>query len=270
MKYSDRMTLLARIGFAARGLVYVLIGWFALDVALHGGEATDNQGALGSLADAPLGHILLAVCALGFAGYAVWRLTESITDPENRGRTLKGKFERLGYAMSGISHIILATAAGRLALAQTAKHDGSPGDESAQGWSAWLMEQPGGVFLLVFAGILLFIVAAAQALKAYKARFDELDGDVPAPHYVRWIGRVGYAARAVVFSLIGWFIISAALNHDPERAGGLGEALEQLRKQDEGAVILTVVAFGLALFGVFSVIEARYRRMKILKPAFLR
>lgn len=270
MTYSNRMTLLARIGFAARGLVYILIGWFALDVALHGGETTDNQGALGTLAAGPLGHMLLAICALGFVGYAVWRLTEAIMDPENRSRTLKGKFERLGYVLSGICHIMLATAAGRLALAQTAKQRGSPGDESAQGWSAWLLEQPGGEVLLVLVGILLLIVAAAQALKAYKARFDDLGGDVPAPDYVRWIGRLGYAARALVFSLIGWFIISAALNHDPDRAGGLGEALEQLRAQDEGALILSVVAVGLGLFGLFSLIEARYRRMAVEKPDFLR
>lgn len=78
-----------------RGLLYVLIGWFALDVALNGGEPTDNQGALGTLAHAPLGHILLAVCALGFAGYDISRLTEAITDPEGRGRSLKGNFERV-------------------------------------------------------------------------------------------------------------------------------------------------------------------------------
>jgi hypothetical protein len=270
MTYSDRMTLLARIGFAARGLVYIVIGWLALDVALHGGETTDNQGALGTLADAPMGHILLAVCALGFAGYAVWRLTEAITDPENRGHSLKGKFERLGYAVSGIAHIMLATAAGRLALAQAPKQHGSPGDASAESWSAWLLEQPGGVLLLVLVGLLFLVVAAAQALKAYKARFDELDGDVPAPHYVRWIGRGGYAARALVFSIIGWFVISAALNDDANRAGGLGEALERLRAQDEGALILGVVAFGLGLFGLFSLIEARYRRMRVQKPDFLR
>lgn len=270
MTYNDRMTLFARIGFASRGLVYVLIGWFALDVAVNGGQPTDNQGALGTLAHAPLGQILLAVCALGFAGYAVWRLTEAITDPENRGRDFKGKFERIGYALSGITHIVLATAAARLALKQISTQDHSPGDESAQSWSAWLMEQPGGVFFLVLAGCLLFAVAGAQAIKAYKAQFDELDGDVPAPDYVRWIGRMGYAARALIFALIGWFLISAALNHDPDRAGGLGEALKQLRAQDEGTVILGIVAFGLAFFGLFSVIEARYRRIRVAKPAILR
>ncbi len=270
MTYNDRMTLLARIGFAARGLVYILIGWFSLDMALHGGEATDNQGALGSLSDMPLGHVLLAICALGFAGYAVWRLTEAATDPEHRGRTAKGKFERLGYAVSGLSHILLAIAAGRMALAQKAEQGGSPGDQSAQSWSAWLLQQPGGTILLILIGIGFLIVAAAQALKAYKAHFDELDGDVPAPDYVRWAGRLGYGARSIVFALIGWFIISAARDHDPDQAGGLGEALEQLNAQDEGTLILSAVAVGLGLFGVFSLIEARYRRIRVRKPDFLR
>lgn len=270
MTYNDRMTILARLGFAARGLVYVLIGWFALDVALHGGQPTDNQGALGTLAHAPLGHILLAICALGFVGYAVWRLAEAVMDPEDRGRTLKGKFERLGYALSGITHIMLAVAAARLALRQTSARSGTPGDDSAQSWSAWLMTQPGGVLLLVLVGVGFFAVAVAQAIKSYKAQFDELDGDVPAPNYVRWMGRLGYAARGLIFALVGWFLITAAFHHDADRAGGLGEALRQLRAQDEGAIILGVVACGLALFGIFSMIEARYRHMKVTKPTLLR
>lgn len=270
MNYNERMTLFARIGFAARGLVYVLIGWFALDVAVNGGRPLDNQGALGTLAQAPLGHMLLAICALGFAGYAVWRLTEAITDPENRSRDLKGKFERAGYAISGIAHIMLAFAAARLALKQVSAQDGSPGDQSAESWSAWILGQPGGVFVLALAGVLLFAVAAAQAVKAYRGRFDELDGDIPAPDYVRWIGRLGYAARALIFALIGWFVITAALNYDADRAGGLGEALKQLRAQDSGAIILAIVACGLTLFGLYSLIEARYRRIKVAKLGFLK
>jgi hypothetical protein len=269
MTYDDRMTIVARIGFAARGLVYILIGWFALDVAVNGGQPMDNQGALGTLAGAPLGHVLLAICAIGFVGYAIWRLTEVITDPENRSRDMKGRFERAGYAVSGITHIMLATAAARLALRQTSAQGGSPGDESAQSWSAWLLEQPGGVMMLVLVGIGFFGVAVAQAIKAYKARFDELDAQTPAPHYVRWIGRCGYAARALIFAIIGWFLVSAATHYDANRAGGLGEALRQLRAQPEGAAVLGIVAFGLALFGVFSLIEARYRRIRVQKPGFL-
>lgn len=270
MRYGDRMTKVARIGFAARGLVYILIGWFAIDVAANGGQPTDNQGALGTLAGAPMGQILLAVCALGFVGYAIWRLTEAIMDPENRSRDMKGKFERAGYAVSGITHLVLATAAARIALQQAAAREGSPGDASAESWSAWALQHPGGVVLLTLVGVGFVVVAAAQAVKAYKARFDELGGDTPAPDYVRWIGRCGYGARAVIFALIGWFIISAALNHDADRAGGLGEALKQLRAQEQGALVMSVVAFGLLLFGVFSLIEARYRRIRVVTPDFLR
>lgn len=269
MTYNDRMTLFARIGFAARGMVYILIGWFALDVAIHGGRPMDNQGVLGTLVDAPLGHVLLGICALGFAGYAIWRLTEAITDPERLSGDMKGRFKRAGHAVSGIVHVTLAMAAARLALRQTSAQGSSPGDRSAESWSAWLLAQPGGVAMLVAVGAGFFAVALAQGIKAYKARFDELDGQIPAPDYVRWIGRLGYAARALIFAIIGWFLIAAALNHDPDRAGGLGEALMELRAQPEGVLVLSVVACGLALFGMFSLIEARYRRISVAKPDFL-
>lgn len=270
MARDNRFTSLARLGFAARGLVYILIGWFALDAALNGGRPIDNQGALGTMAEAPMGRALLALCAIGFAGYAFWRLTEAWRDPERRGRDMKGGFERVGYALSGFTHIGLAILAGRLALRDTPQGRGTPGDASAQGWSAWLLDQPGGVLLLVLVGLGFVAVAAAQAIKAYKARFDELDGDVPAPDSVRWIGRFGYAARSIVFLLVGWFVISAALAHDADQAGGLGEALRQLRAQPQGALLMGVVAAGLTLFGLFSLIEARYRRIRVVRPALMR
>jgi len=265
MTYSDRMTMLARLGFAARGLVYILVGWLAFVASRTGGEPSDNQGALGSLSDTPMGQALLAICALGFAGYAFWRLAEGALDPEARSRTHKGKFERISYLISGAANGVLCIVAGKLALRQSPARHGSPGDESAQSWSAWLLDKPGGVALLCAIGIGLFLVAGAQALKAYKASFDELDGDVPAPAYVRWIGRMGYGARAVVFAIIGWLLISAAIHHDPARAGGLGDALAELRAQPEGSWILAIIGLGLSLFGIFSLVEARYRRLKVPK-----
>ncbi|PZQ50245.1 MAG: DUF1206 domain-containing protein [Novosphingobium pentaromativorans] len=266
MTYSDRMTVLARLGFAARGLVYILVGWLAFDASRTGAEPSDNQGALGTLGDTALGHVILAICAIGFAGYAFWRLAEGALDPEARGRTNKGKFERVAHLVSGGANALLCIIAGRLALRSSPANHGSPGDESAQSWSAWLLDKPGGVALLVAVGLGLFMVAAAQALKAYKAGFDELDGDVPAPSYVRWIGRLGYSARAVVFAMIGWLLISAALQHDPTRAGGLGDALAELRAQPEGSWILAIIGVGLSLFGVFSLVEARYRRLRVPIP----
>lgn len=270
MDLRQSLTLLARLGFAARGIVYILIGWLALGVALHGGEASDNQGALGYIATAPFGRALIGLCALGFAGYAVWRLAEAILDPENKSRDMKGRLERAGYAVSGCAHVVLAYGAARIALHQASPKQGSPGDESAQSWSAWLLEQPGGVALLLLVGLAIFATAAAQAAKAYKAKFDELNGDVPAPDYVRWIGRAGYAARALVFAVLGWLVVSAALAHDGEQAGGVGEALEHLRTQPEGTALLAMVAAGLALFGAFSLVEARYRRIRVTVPSMPR
>ncbi|NIJ17965.1 DUF1206 domain-containing protein [Sphingobium vermicomposti] len=262
------LTLFARLGFAARGLVYVLIGVFAIDVAFDGGLPSDNQGVLGTLADAPLGRFLLGLCALGFAGYAFWRLTEAILDPEMRSHDLKGKLERLGYALSGIVHVGLAVTAARLALRKSPASQGSPGDEAAQSWSACLLEQPAGPLLVALVAGVLIAVAVAQFVKAYQANFDELDGDVPAPRQVRWIGRAGYAARALVFAMIAWFLINVLLNHDPQEAGGLGAALRELREQDHGPSFLLIVATGLALFGIFSFVEARYRHLKVATPNF--
>ena len=260
------LTVLARLGFAARGVVYLLIGVFAMDAALNGGRPSDNQGVMGTIAGAPFGKALLILCALGFAGYAFWRLTEAALDPEHRGQDMKGRFERAGYAVSGIIHTGLAVAAAKLAMRKAAPAGGSPGDQAAQSWSAWLLEQPAGPVLLALVAAGLLATASAQAVKAHKARFDELGGDVPAPLQVRWLGRIGYAARALVFAMIGWFLINVVLHRNPDEAGGLGAALRHLREQDHGPILLLIVAAGLALFGLFSLVEARYRRLRVVTP----
>ena len=262
--YSKHLTILARIGFAARGIVYLMIGWFAIDAARHGGEPSDNQGVLGSFADTDIGRLLLIFCAIGFAGYALWRLLEAVLDPERRSRTLKGKFERAGYALSGVVHAMLTVAAVNLALRTAPSSSRSPGDRAAQSWSSWLLDQPGGQMVLSAAGVVLLAVALAQAIKAYHARFEELSGDVPAPRGARWAGRLGYAARAVVFTLMGWFVINAALHENAREAGGMGAALRRLQDQEYGPLLLAVVAAGLGLFGIFSLVEAAYRHLKIV------
>jgi hypothetical protein len=222
---------------------------------------------LASLIDEPLGRGLLALIAVGLAGYALWRLLQALLDPERRGQTAKGAFERAGYALSGITHTLLAVYAARLAMRDRVRGGAAPGDSSAQDWSAWLMAQPGGTVLLILVGVILFVVAGAQALKAYQGTFTRnLDGDVPAPGYVQTVGRIGYAARAVVFALVGWFFVRAGLHSSPEEAGGMGQALRELQMQDYGPLMLGVVAMGLFLFGIFSLVEARFRHLKVVAP----
>lgn len=256
-------TLAARMGFAARGLVYLLVGWFALDAARLGSAPADNQEAMGSLLDKPLGHILVAAIAIGLAGYALWRLSEAVLDPERRGTKAKALVERIGFGWSAIVHAFLAVYAGKLALHLT-RPETNPSEERAKSWSGWLLDQPGGEWLLGAIGLLLIAGAGAQAWKAYRGNFVcDLAGDVPLPRYVCLAGQVGYGARALVFLLIGWFLVHAAIEASPDEAGGIGQALRTLREQPQGPLLLTVVALGLMLFGVYSLVEARFRRIRV-------
>jgi hypothetical protein len=256
-------TLAARLGFAARGLVYLLVGWFALDAARLGSAPADNQEAMGSLLNKPLGHILVATIAVGLAGYALWRLSEALLDPERRGTKPAALVERIGFGWSALVHAFLSVYAGKLALHLT-RPETNPSEERARSWSGWLMDQPGGEWLLGAIGLLLIGGAAAQAWKGYRGSFArELAGDVPLPRYVCLAGQIGYGARAVVFLLVGWFLVNAALEASPNEAGGIGQALRTLREQPQGPLLLAIVALGLMLFGAYSLVEARFRRIQV-------
>jgi len=261
-------TMLARVGFAARGLVYLLIGWFAVDAALRGGETADNQGAIGSLADESYGPALLAVVALGLFGYALWRLTEAAAGPAGMRHDGKANFNRLGHAISGIAHLVLAWTATKLALrAGGSGADASPGDEAARDWTTWLLSQPLGQLLVGIVAIGFIAAALQQAKRAWKADFvDELAGDTPTPGYVCTAGRIGYAARGIVFAVIAGFFVLAAWRSEAEQAGGMADALGTLQDQPGGQFMLVAMGAGLALFGVFSFVEAKYRRIRVRLP----
>ncbi|UUL83932.1 DUF1206 domain-containing protein [Sphingomonas qomolangmaensis] len=260
-------TMLARLGFAARGLVYLLIGWFAITAAMGGGQTADNQGAIASLARQPFGQVLLAIVAAGLLGYAVWRLTEAVADPERIAHDGKGNLKRAAHAISGIAHVILAWTAAKLALDLGASGGQSPGDESARDWTAWLLTQPLGRFLVAAVAIGLLVAAFQQFKKAYKGDFiTELRGDAPAPGYVCTMGRIGYGARGLVFLIIAGFFTIAAWQSRASEAGGMADALTALESQPGGKWLLAATGIGLALFGVYSFIEARFRRIRVNLP----
>jgi Domain of Unknown Function (DUF1206) len=260
-------TLLARLGFAARGIVYFLVGWFAIDAALRGGKVADNQGAIASLADEPFGEVLLAAMAAGLAGYAIWRLTEALTDPEAQGTTLKGAFRRAGHAISGIAHIILAWTAARLAMHVGEASGRVGGEDSAHDWTAWLLTQPMGRLLVALVAMGLIGAALQQAKKAWDGGFaKELSGGTPVPTHVCTMGRIGYGARALVFALIALFFASAAWVSDANEAGGMAQALATLQRQAGGQLLLATTGLGLIAFGAYSFVEARWRRISVDLP----
>jgi hypothetical protein len=253
---------LARFGYVAYGVVYVLVGVLAVHAAFGGAaEAAGQQGALRSVLVAPLGRVLLCIIALGLLAYTAWRLYEGVMDPEDEGSDLKGIAKRLDYVINGLFHGALAFYAGQLALGSGGGGGGSPDD-----WTATLMSQPFGRWLVVVAGAVIFGAGLYQFYKAYKADFREkLETGEMSLREKRWTthaGRLGYAARGVVFGVIGVFLIQAALQANPDEARGLGGALETLARQPFGPYLLAAVALGFVAYGVFMFVVARYRRIE--------
>jgi hypothetical protein len=242
------MTALTRVGFAARGTLYLLIGY----LALRSGRTEDGAGAI-SYIGSGAGKPLLAFMGLGFLAYALWRLSEALIDSEGNGSDAKGAGVRAAGAMSGFIHVGL----GLLALSIGLGNGGSSGGGGTREGAAKALSLPAGELILILAAAVLLLTGLAQLAKAWKADFlRHLDPSVARRDWVGWLGRAGYAARGTVFLLMGWFFWRGARDSDASEAGGMGEALSALP-----ATLQTAVAAGLFLFGLFSFVEARHRRI---------
>lgn len=259
------MSYLARLGYAVKGVVYVIIGWLAIELAIgHGGKTTDQRGALQTIAAQPFGKVLLVITAIGLLGYALWSLIQAIFDTEGKGTKAKGIISRIGYAIVGIAYGLLAYGAYRLVAG--AGSAGQSSTTSTQDWTAKLLDLPPGVALVVILGLIVIGVALYMFYRAYKAEFRRYLNFGRTSMRVRDtivnLGRWGYGALGVVFGIIGIFLIVAALQHNPGQAKGLDSALSTLSSQQPfGTILLIVVALGLIAYGLYSFAEARFRRI---------
>jgi hypothetical protein len=253
----------ARLGYAARGGVNLVVGVLALLSAFaHGGEATGSKGALQSLLQQPLGHGLLALAAAGLLGFAVWRVLQALCDADGRGDGAKALLARLGQLFSAVVHLGLAGFA--LDLALGAAGGGGDDDRATRDWTRWLLAQPGGRLLVVAAGLAVAGAAIAMLAKAWSASFlQRLSCPAGSEGWIRSLGRVGYVARGLVFLMVAGFLVIAAWRVDPSQAHGLGGALQALQEQPFGRLLFAVMAAGLAAFGAYGVVEARYRRIAV-------
>ena len=248
MRRSDSNFLrLTRIGFAARGLMYLLVAYLALRL----GRAEDAGEALEYL-NSGAGRAVLAAMAVGFAAYGLWRLVDAAFDVEHPGGGAKRAIVRIGHAGSGILHLWLGYKSAKLALGGASQGGSS---EAAENGAATAMTYPGGDLLLIAAAALLLIIAAAQWRSALQQRFcRHLDARARDKLWVKLVGMAGYAARGTLLAVAAWLLYRAAVDHRPAEAGGVGDALMNL----PGGLQMLVAA-GLAMFGAFSLIEAWYR-----------
>jgi hypothetical protein len=248
---SEKFSWLVRLGYFARGTVYLLLGYIALSTA---GKAEDGQAAVFDLLqDIPLGTAILYLVAIGLLAYAGFKAIDAASDIENHGDDAKGRMKRVGSAASAVAHLFLSWTAYQFATG--AMQRSQQGDGGSQETAGSLLTWEIGPFVLGAVGIGFIVGAAMQAKDAWTAGFMKHIGG-GAPHYVRPIGRAGHAARAVVFLLIGWSLVRGAWFSQSSEVKGLGDAVVAL--SDNGA-IYSLVAVGLIMFGVFSMIVARYR-----------
>ncbi len=252
----------ARSGYAARGAVYLLVGGLAtLAVFGPGGQTEGSRGALQWVLGVPLGDVLLAAIAFGLLGYATWRSIQAIKDPDGHGKDAKGIVIRASMLVSAVTHTLLAVFAASLIFTFESPSGGNGGGGN-QGVADWLMAQPFGRWLVGAAGLILIGVGLALFVKGWKAKFEKYF-DMPADTQT-WaypLCRFGLAMRGLVFAIVGGFYLLAAYRVNPQQAGGIAEVFSEIREQPFGPWLLAFVATGLFAFGVYSVLEAIYRRV---------
>jgi hypothetical protein len=249
---------LARVGFAARGTTYLLMGWIALQLGLgHHPPAKANQrGAFQELARQPFGNVLLWLMVIGLAGYAIFRATNAIWGEGGEGNGFKRYAKRIGSAGRAIAYAVLAYAAWTVL-----EHRNST---AGQGSGAGLMKHGYGRWIVGAIGVGLIIGGVALAISGLTRRFlKHLKTGEMAPRtrkVVELVGVVGTTARGIVFAIIGWFFVDAAWRFDPNKAKGLDQSLRDIVRHGGGRTILTLLGLGLIIFGAYSWCEARWRR----------
>lgn len=250
---------LARAGLAAQGVMYLVIAFLALQLAFGGpAESPDQEGAIQWIADQPLGQVLLVLLALGLAAMALWRAIEAV-----RGDPVEGEeaSDRASYALKALVYASFAVSA----VAALGAGGGGGGDAQAQG-TAVVLGWPGGRFIVIAIaiGIAAYGLYTAWRHTVKREFLDWLDRSrVPdgSGGPVGRIGQAGYAARAVVFVVIGVLLGQAALQYDPDEPVGLSAALLEVSQATWGPWLLGLLAVGLGLYGVLSLVLAWARRV---------
>ena len=259
------IVLLARAGYAAKGIVYIVIGALAARVAAGaGGETTDQHGALDAIRGGPFGTIALAVIGVGLLGYMAWRLVAAATDAESDGSDPSSLGKRILHAGRGAAYGLLGVSA--LRALDNVGSESAGHAQQTRDWTARLLDLPYGRELVVAVGLGVIGYAGYQVYRAstdkVKKHLDFAGADPGRAEWIVRLGRIGIAARAVVFALIGVFLVKAGMQSDSSEVGGIAQSLDAVAGAPFGRVALGAVALGLVAYGGYQLATARYRHIR--------
>jgi len=258
----EAVRLLARVGYASKGAVYALVGALALKAARTWSRPAGSSEAL-----EVLNHPFLLVIGLGLVAFSLWRLVQTVLDPDQNGTSWKGCLQRAGYAISGLVYFDLGKEALELLLERPEPEEQKHEEEMV----AVALAQPGGEWLVGLVGLAIVGLGLAQLLKAFSASFlERLDLHKMSPGARRWTSRlavIGLVARGLVFLLVGVTVMGSAYTLNPKDVRTIEEVFGWVRRLDQGRGLLAAVGVGFLCYGALMAIEARYRTIGPLKVA---
>ncbi len=254
------LSAVTRVGFAAKGLLTILVGVLALRYARrYGGEITGQGGAVALVLSEPFGRVVLAALAAGLAGYAVWMFLAALVDPERKGTSFQGIAERVGFFVTGIGYTLLAWTA----VTVLAGRGGGGGPDLRQ-ILAMVLTPHVGRLLVGLAGLIVMTAGLLQLRLGVTGRFrSQLQSGMARVAWLATVvsGTLGYLTLGLLSLMAGWSLVEVAVRYDPSEAGGWSEALWLLAGMGRGRGLLAAVAVGLICYGLYFVLQARYRKL---------